>query len=314
MSDQVAAAELIAGGPVPTEQDSVNESTTAKTAEAAGGETDPQATANDGEEENEEHSDPKRKSGYRRARERADLYQRLYEQERQLNSGRKDEQPKPEEAKPQAADTAPWDDPKDPEPDIETFDGDLKQFFRAHREWDRRDLKRQEQHETKAEEAKSQQETIAKTWQARVITAKQKFSDYDTVAKDLIAVMNTHASPALDALVGRIAKSEFGPEIAYHLGQDHDEVIRLSRLAPEDAIEEFGILRARLAQEKSQQEEQKAAAKEETAAQPAPSRAPKPVTPVTKPSSAKAPSIYDPEMPFKQFVKEREAQIERKER
>lgn len=193
----------------------------------------------------------------------------------------------------------PWSDPKDPMPKLGDFD-DVEVAMRKMLAWNRREQSRQNSFEVKQKEAQSETEKVNRTWAEKRSAAQKTFPDYDDVVRDAVSVMEDYQSPALNRLSHAIPRLDIGAEIVYHLGQNPEEIKRLSQLHPDEALIELGLIRARLAQEKSQVDEEKPV----TPAPPPVSRAPKPATPISKPSAAPTAPDLD-KLPYKEFVKVR---------
>lgn len=254
-------------------------------AEAQGaGDGGPQANANEGEVEPEH----KRKGGWQRTIEK--LEKRLDERERVIDSllgrvstagGNQVEVKKPAE---------------DVEPNEEDFPT-LGEYLKAARAWDRKQVKREIEAENqtreKVEQSKSRVQKVAETWNAKVAAVKDELKDFEEIAY----APDVPYSPAMTEAV---AESDEGARIAYFLGQNLKEAERISKLGPIAAAKEIGKLEARFAKTEQAEGEEKP--------EPPQTRAPKPPTPISKPSAAKAPSIHDPDLPYKDFVKLREAQ------
>lgn len=267
------------------------EESPAKTEEKVG-EPDPQAKANEGETE---HEGQKRKGGWQRKIEKLEkqrdaLVERLLAKE-------------PE--KPSAQPEKPAEPKAKPEPkDFDLGDGtyDHGKYTEAVSQWNAEkavgEYKKsvaKEESERKAKEAQGQ---LIQTWQQRLKTAGDTIQDLAEVLADSEAV----ATPLMQRA---IVESDLGPQIAYELAKNPGESERISKLSPERQLVELGKLEARLAQPKSPEPE------EEKEDPPAPiSKAPAPVSPVARPSSTAKKTLE--EMPFKEFVKEREAHLKRK--
>lgn len=103
--------------------------------------------------------------------------------------------------------------------------------------------------------------------------ATAKYDDFDEIVSDPSLPINI---PMRDAILF----SELGPDIAYYLGKNRDEALRISRLPPLKAVIELGKIEAKIAS---------APAPKET------SRAPAPIDPVSGKSASpsSAPSESD---------------------
>lgn len=86
--------------------------------------------------------------------------------------------------------------------------------------------------------------------------AREKWADYD-------AVTRSPSVPITDAMAELIKDSEYGPDVAYHLGKNPNEAARLAQMSDKQLAREMGRLEARL-----------------TTPRPVPKVAPAPVSPV----------------------------------
>lgn len=112
---------------------------------------------------------------------------------------------------------------------------------------------RREQIENDRETA---QELAHEAYQARVQAVATKYPDYAQVAQN----PNLAITPAM---AETIMDSDYGPDIAYHLGKNPLEAARISQLNPPSQARELGKIEALV-----------------SAPKPQPRTAPKPVTPV----------------------------------
>jgi hypothetical protein len=207
-------------------------------------------------------------------RENAALKTRLEELER-------GSRPAKEEAQPATPAERPG------EPKLDQFDT-YEEYYRAlvSFELDTRE-------KTRAQNAAT--EKAVNSWKEREEASRQKHADYDEVL-EAIEVPDT---PALPALREALAESDLGSELLYHLAKNPDEAKRLAGLSPRSAVYELGKLEAKLS----------AAAtpapppRKETAA-PAPPRKVDGKFAPTKP-------VDDPELPYAEFERRREAQLRR---
>lgn len=126
-------------------------------------------------------------------------------------------------------------------------------------------LMRKEQVEADRETA---QELAAEAYQARVDVAVQKFPDYHAVTGN----PGLHITPAMAEV---ILDSDLGPDIAYHLGKNPSEAVKIARLNPASQAAALGRLEAQI-----------------SAPKPTKKPAPAPVEPVGGKSTAAA--VKDP--------------------
>lgn len=126
--------------------------------------------------------------------------------------------------------------------------------------------------EKEESEKRATQEKVT-TYSERANKAREVHPDFDEVVdQDL---------PVSKAMMESIIDSELGAEIAYHLGKNPNEALRISQLSPLSAAREIGKLEAKLTPQEKPEIEQ-------------PSKAPKPATPVKGTSTAtSAPSDND---------------------
>lgn len=139
-----------------------------------------------------------------------------------------------------------------------------------------------------SERRAKEQETYQKqtTYQERVNKALEKYEDYAEVAH------GNHWSPS-EPMTEAILESEMGPDIAYYLGSNPEEAIRISRLSPSAQNRELGKLELKLS----------------TPVAPKPTKAPPPI----EPSGSKAKAQKDPsEMTDREFAEWRRQSILRK--
>ena len=89
-------------------------------------------------------------------------------------------------------------------------------------------------------EAEQQAASIQESYLDREEKAREKFDDYEQVTRNpTLRITETMAET--------IRRSDVGPDVAYHLGQNPREADRISRLDPLSQAKEIGRLEARLA-------------------------------------------------------------------
>ncbi len=120
-------------------------------------------------------------------------------------------------------------------------------------------------------------------WNKREAKAREKYADYDEVARDEDLSITPHMATA-------IKQMDEGTDVAYHLGEHPDEAARIAQLAPVGQVIELGRIANKIARPKPKQ----------TAAPP----------PVTTVKSGSAPKGLTPENAgnMTDFIKAREAQ------
>lgn len=191
------------------------------------------------------------------------------------------------------------------EPQPEDFDT-VADYLKAVRQYDREELKREltgeiEKRET-AKVQQSEKKTIEQKWSARLAEARTKFEDFDEV----IADAQESNIPVSQAMSDVLMHSDIGAEMLYELAKDHELAAKIARMSPLEAAKALGKIEARI--ESSKPKEQAEA--DEPAKPPAPvTKAPAPVTPVKR--TANAPVDLETAN-FKDFVKAREAHLQRK--
>jgi len=124
---------------------------------------------------------------------------------------------------------------------------------------------------SKRDQDKHQKEMID-AHAAREKKARQKFEDYDRVARD-------ESVPISNYMADAMISSEIGPEIAYYLGSNIEEADRISELSPLLQIKEIGKLEAKLMAEPVVKKV---------------SSAPEPIAPLTPRSTTRSYDTTDP--------------------
>lgn len=85
------------------------------------------------------------------------------------------------------------------------------------------------------------QELTQEAYQARAEVAATKYPDYHTV-------VGNPALPITPAMAEAIMDSDYGPEVAYHLGKNPNEAARIANLNPVSQARELGRLEALVSQ------------------------------------------------------------------
>jgi hypothetical protein len=226
---------------------------------------DPQGTAEQGENEQEK----KRKGGWQRRQEKAER-ERDYWREQALRNAPKSEPEPKVEAKPKPV----WKDYEEK--------GTQEQFFEDLADWkaEQKLAAFKAEQKAEAEKAKTQTEAQkqAERWAKEADEFRKEHSDFDEVI--------AQGNPS-DLLSNLVARSKEPAKLAYHLANNPELEAQLSRMTdPVDVAQELGLIRAQLAQPKTVAEEP------EEKPEPVISKAPKPPTPVSKPSPSAKP--FDP--------------------
>lgn len=159
--------------------------------------------------------------------------------------------------------------------------------------------------------AKTESEKAQERWNAAEQSAVAKFADYEevcaTAAETLAAYRGT---PGIQALAVAVQDSEAGPELLYYLGQNPDEVERLSGLQGTAVIRAIGKLEAKLESVAPQESAEKVEAPKPA---PAPiSKAPAPITPVSKPSAAADNGELRDDLPMREWDKRFRKKLEKR--
>ncbi len=294
MSDQLetlVAAAAPATEPVNAEVSEPN----APTGEAQ----DPQAIAKESETETKEQ-EQKRLSGYQREklkRERAEQEAEFWRKQALKGS-----EPKPSEpAKAEPKVDRPWADPSDLKPRMSTFEGDLDQYEDAKDAWFDREFDRKQAYLSKQKETEAQQKTATQKWEATKTALVSELEDFEEVSDAAIdQIRSLEKQPGIPALAAFAAHPDFGPRFLYELGKlEPAELKRIASLSdPREVAFEAGKIHARLAQVPTPPVEA------EKASEPPPpvSRAPKPVTPITKPSPSDNGALRD-DLPVDEWAK-----------
>ena len=125
-----------------------------------------------------------------------------------------------------------------PAPTFDQFNGDLDRFTDALADWkaDQRVMQRERQ---------SQQETVVSSYEQRVEQARDtRYPDYD----DVVGKPYEDGGPAIsDLMADAIMMEANGTDIAYHLGRNVQESIRIAKLPPVQQALEIGKLAVKLA-------------------------------------------------------------------
>lgn len=176
--------------------------------------------------------------------------------------------------------------------------------FESHADWveavaDWKAEQKLKERDAQNEQAKFQaeREAKAKAFDERQRAFAKATKDYNEVVEGVV-----YPPAALDAIV----KSEIGPQLAYELAQDADELARLSALEWSDCAREMGKLEAKLQLRTASEATKKLETKKLT-------QAPKPIEPVGQGKGTPiAKSVYDPNLSFSEYEKLRREQMKRK--
>jgi hypothetical protein len=278
-AEQVAAAYGQAK-PAGATAEAAKDTVTAEPIEAEQGEQ-PEAKAAGADEGDDDEADgeqPKKKGGFQRritklTTEKRELEARLAA----LTAGKPAEKP---------AET-PKADAGDGKPQLEKC-ASYEEYVEALTDWTLAQREAAAAEKAKADAAKAEQAELAKSWQARQDATRAKYSDYDEVVGQEI--------PITQVMQQALLESDHGAELAYWLGSNPEEANRIAKLGPVSAIKALAKI-----------EDSLSGGSAEPPAKPKPraSSAPEPISPLGARSSA---SVKDPDkMSFAEFKAWREA-------
>lgn len=258
-----AAKDTVTAEPIKAEQGEQPE------AKAAG--------ADEGDDDEADGEQPKKKGGFQRritklTTEKRELEARLAA----LTAGKPTEK---------AAET-PKADAADGKPQLEKFES-YEDYVEALTDWKLAQREAAMAERSKVDAAKQQQAELAKSWQARQDAVRAKYDDYDEVVGQEI--------PITQAMQQALLESDHGAELAYWLGSNPEEANRIAKLGPVAQIKALAKI-----------EDSLSVGSAEPPAKPKPraSSAPEPISPVGARGSA---ALKDPEkMTFQEFKAWRE--------
>jgi hypothetical protein len=147
-----------------------------------------------------------------------------------------------------------------------------------------------------------QQKAIERKEQERKSAYAERAKAFAAETPDFEAALDGSNVRVNNATQAAINESDIGPALVYYLAKNEAEAERIYNLSPIQAAVAMGKIEASLAKEKPADGEEA-----EVKPQPLKTAAPAPPTPVRKTSSAPAEPDLD-KMPYKEFVKHREAQ------
>lgn len=158
-------------------------------------------------------------------------------------------------------------EPQEPDPskytDQAAFNADYKKYWLNLVEWKAdQKLKTWQQKEREArerEESEKQTRTVQERYLQNVEKAREKYADYDSVTRN-------PSLPITQPMAQAIMLHENGTDIAYHLGTNPQEAVRIASLPRESQLLELGVIAATL--------------KQTPVAKPPVSIAPKPIKPL----------------------------------
>jgi hypothetical protein len=171
-------------------------------------------------------------------------------------------------------------------PRLEQFD-DIEKFAAAREKYAAEKAINDYEAKQRESQQKAQITKLASAWDEKAERGVSKYDDFDDVVGEL--------KPTNPLLVA-IMRAENGEDIAYHLGKNPKEAMRLAGLEPIEQILAVGTLGAKLASEPPKAKQ--------------PSKAPPPIAPVTgaRPTPSEA---HDPNDDMRTFIKKRNRELGR---
>ena len=182
---------------------------------------------------------------------------------------------------------APKAHPQEGTPRLEQFD-DIEKYADAKAEWAKSNAVRDFEAKQRTTAQQAQQQRLVTQWEEKATAAEVKYDDFDEVVGE---IKPTHP------LTVAIMREENGADVAYHLGKNPKEAMRIAALDPMDQILAIGRLAAKLSSEPP-------VAKQ-------PSKAPPPIAPVSGTAAAPIEEI-SPDDDMKTFIRKRERQLGRR--
>ena len=172
-------------------------------------------------------------------------------------------------------------------PRLEQFD-DIEKYADAKAEWVKSQAIKDYETKQRTEAQTAQQRQMTSAWEERVTSAQEKYDDFDEIVGELAPT-----SPFSVAIM----REENGADVAYHLGKNPKEAMRIVKLDPVDQILAIGRLAAKLSSEPPVVKQ--------------PSKAPPPITPVSGKSAVQS-DVLTGDEDMRTFIKIRERQLGRR--
>ena len=145
----------------------------------------------------------------------------------------------------------------------------------------------------------SQVQSLAQTYEQRLAQYKAEVPDFDEVMTDFV---EDYGDMNVPEIVQVAMESNVGPQLAYYLAKNTDEVERIAKLPSHRRLVELGKLEDRLSQPKTQKPVVEPAKKV--------SAAPAPVKPVRGTGKVESSTdLSDPNLSYSEWVKRRTAQL-----
>jgi hypothetical protein len=153
-------------------------------------------------------------------------------------------------------------------------------------------------------ESKLAEEQAKKSYAERVQTHNERVEEFAKEHEDFHDRLEDVADVQLSIAVQEaILSSDNGPALMYELAKDPTELDRIIKLPPIAAARELGRMEARLAKAETPEKQAKEITK---------TKAPEPIKPVNAKVAAVKKSIYDPDIPFTEYMALRREQLRRK--
>jgi hypothetical protein len=177
--------------------------------------------------------------------------------------------------------------PGDPgAPRLEQFD-DIEKFAAAREKYAAEKAVKQYEAKQRQQSAQQAQAQLTSAWEERSEKGLDKYDDFADVVGEL---------KPTNPVTAAIMQADNGEDIAYHLGKNPKEAMRIAGLQPMQQIMAIGYLGAKLASEPPKAKQ--------------PSKAPPPPTPVS--GARPVPSeTHDPNDDMKTFIKKRNRELGR---
>lgn len=269
-----------------TEESTEDSDTSEGTEESEDNESDDESESDD--EDDEDKPKPKKKGGFKRRIDK--LNSKLSAKEQELEYWRKQALERKDIDAEREQKQAPL--RPDGKPSADDFDSH-EEYVEALTDWKLEQKLSEREQKQKETELKTEFQKAVSTYQERVQEFKKSHKDFDRVIESAEDI--TLSLTVQDTLL----TSELGPQLAYELSKNVEELERINALPPFQAARELGKLEAKLSDSSlSRKTEVKV------------SKAPKPINPVgSKSSGSSTKSIYDPDLSQKEYERLRNEQM-----
>lgn len=169
----------------------------------------------------------------------------------------------------------------------ETGEYDQAAFLEALTDWKTEQAIAKREAERQTAELRAEAQRMNAAYVKREEAFAAQVDDFDEVITDALATLAEQSGPGRNTIAGVLAETEEGPALLYYFGQNPDELEKISQLRPSAAGLALGRIADKLAQNTGE--------KGQETRTPSVSKAPKPFTPVKKPSGGKAIKATDAE-------------------